>query len=152
MQALPQMVAAAGADRAAAAVAAAGAGDERALVHLRNEQQHECNGISMEVIAVIVFFAVMLVMATLGAILLVLFARPAASTRVRTLWAALLGPGLACTPLILVMAADGREFVVVGLAAASILLAGVAIVGWPVLHFATRRLDKLTRFDVSTFQ
>ncbi|MEL7749432.1 MULTISPECIES: hypothetical protein [Citromicrobium] len=106
----------------------------------------------MEVIAVIVFFVVMLVMATLGAILLVLFARPGASTRVRTLWAALLGPGLACAPLILVMAADGREFLVVGFAAASILLAGAAIVGWPVSDFATRRLDKLTRFDVSTFQ
>lgn len=88
--------------------------------------------------------------ATLGMVLLVsLFAGGQPRGR-RVLLAALGGPGslfLLMAPFALLDSPVWEVFVGIVV----IVLFSSAIIGWPIAYFATRRLDRLTRFDPSTF-
>ncbi|MBD59826.1 MAG: hypothetical protein CL808_06855 [Citromicrobium sp.] len=106
----------------------------------------------MEFIAPFVFFAIILVMATLGAVLLVFFVWPDAGLRARTAYAAMLGPGIVLTPLLLFMFEGGEEVIFGALGMAIVAAACALVVGWPVSHVATRRLARATMIDVSTFE
>lgn len=96
--------------------------------------------------------SVILAMATLGAVLLVRFFMNSADVGTRTFAAAFLGPALVLLPVsaFIFLADDDVIESIIGIAVILMLL--FAIVGYPISHFATRRLDKLTRFDADTFK
>lgn len=98
-------------------------------------------------------FAIILVMATLGAVLLVRFALGGQGHHSRRVFAAALGgPVSILVPTIVFVITEQGIFPaeqVVGFG--FILLLAFAVIGWPVAHFATRRLDRLTRFDLQVF-
>ena len=106
----------------------------------------------MELVATFALLVVILIMATLGAVLLALFLRPRSGTASRTIWAASAGPLLVSAPTALFIVGNGEDLIIGLLAIAFMSGGGALVVGWPVSHFATRRLDKLTQFDVSTFE
>ena len=96
---------------------------------------------------------VILVMTTLGAVLLARFllgpGKPA-----RRIAAAAFGSPVTLLALTFAMSfADDRTRTVPEVGAAFVVLAGLfSFVAWPVAHFATRGLDRLTRFDPSVFE
>jgi len=105
----------------------------------------------VETVAIICAVVFLVASMTLAAVLLVaLFVGQWPRGR-KVALAALSGPGSMVAlimPLGWVEGGDGFEmFVGVG---AIMLIAGVMI-GWPAAFFATRRLERLTRFDSSTF-
>ncbi|MEM9500468.1 MAG: hypothetical protein AAF941_01360 [Pseudomonadota bacterium] len=96
--------------------------------------------------------ALVMTMATLGAVLLMRFFMKKADTSTRTFMAALLGPGLVLLPVsaFVFLADQGGIEGILGIFIILLLL--FAMIGYPVSHFATRRLDKLTRFNADTFK
>jgi type IV secretory pathway TrbD component len=99
-----------------------------------------------------VLVAIILVMATLGAVLVVRFAIGGADRSRRVVAAALGGPLTVILPTFVVVifaegAASSTEFIGFGV----LLLVTFGVIGWPVAHFSTRRLDRLTRFDPQVF-
>ena len=104
----------------------------------------------VEGIAIVVGMLFFFGMATLGMVLLVAFFASGHSRGRKVLFAALGGPGsffLLMAPLALLDTPVWSTL----LGIVVIVLFSSAIVGWPVAYFATRRLDRLTRFDSSTF-
>lgn len=102
---------------------------------------------------VLAFVAIILVMVTLGAVLVARFGMGAGNTSLRVLAAALGGP------LVIVMPSLGLTFVdqaadvtpvVIGFGILLVIAFGA--IGWPVAHFSTRRLDRLTRFNPQVFE
>jgi len=91
-------------------------------------------------------------MGTLGAVLLVRFVMTKSSTGTRTFAAAAIGPGFILFPAIgFVSYNDGGVFDgIVSLVIVFLLL--FALIGYPISHFATRRLDKLTQINADTFK
>lgn len=106
----------------------------------------------LETFAVILLVLVMFVLATLGCVLLTafLFAKYAFATRVVV--ALLAGPGLLLAPVMLLIATDGSSALEAFLGFSMIGVLACAFIGWPVAHFATRRLDHLIQFDIGTFE
>lgn len=101
----------------------------------------------------LVFFAVILVMATLGAVLVARFLMGGAPPSRRVFAAALGGPLSLILPLWVIGSAGDGDFSteqLVGFTA--LLLIAFGAVGWPIAHLATRRLDRLTRFDPQVFE
>jgi hypothetical protein len=99
------------------------------------------------------FLLVVLVMATLGAVLLVRFLLGGRSHSTRVLAAASAGPMTIVLPFLGVAIADIALVdpgTLVGFAILFLMCVGA--IGWPVAHFATRRLDRLTRFDPQVFE
>lgn len=101
----------------------------------------------------ILVFVVVIAMSTLGSVLLVYFFRPKAARGSRVLAAAAAGPASILLPVSLLTMADGMDeafvaFLGVGFIGA--ILFGV--IGWPVSHFATRRLDRMTDISLETFE
>jgi hypothetical protein len=98
-------------------------------------------------------FVIILVMMTLGSVLLVRFFMPGAGGPRRVFAAALCGPlALILPALVMVTIAEGTFEVEQVVAFAMSLLVLFGIIGWPVAHFATRRLDRLTQFDPQVFE
>ena len=64
--------------------------------------------------------------------------------------AALGGPGTLFGPLALFVFLEGSALVALIVVTGAAVLT-IVMIGWPVAYFATRRLDRLTRFDSSTF-
>lgn len=100
----------------------------------------------------IVLFVLYIQMVTLGAVLLTQFVLGRQSRVRRVFTAAVCGSLAMIAPTFaLVYSAQGNfdfeQFVGMG-----VLLAVGAMVAWPVAHFATRRLDRLTQFDPQIFE
>ena len=71
----------------------------------------------------------------------------------RILAATLLGPGLMLVPLSLVALFDGSPDALAGFLGIGIIgMLICGIVSWPVAHLATKKLDRLTVFDIETFE
>lgn len=107
------------------------------------------------VVALLAFalVVVILVMATLGAVLLVRFVLGSGNRRGRVIAAALGGPMIVILPVFLLGWSDNPGRSAVDLVAIFlILLVTLVSLGWPVAHFATRRLDRLTGFDPKVFE
>lgn len=80
-------------------------------------------------------------MSTLGAALLVQLFAPKATHARKCLHAALVGPLLAILPLILILEAEGDLLLRAGYLMGLLLGVGL-LVGWPLAHFALKRLDR----------
>lgn len=107
----------------------------------------------LTVVFAIALFAIMLVMATLGAVLLVRFLLGGQSGARRVFAAALGGPASLLLPTIaMVLAAQDVVVPEQAIGFGFIFLVGTGVIGWPVAHLATRRLDRLTRFDPQIFE
>ena len=101
----------------------------------------------------IAIFVVMVVMSTLGSVLLVQFVASKWRRGLRILAATLLGPGLMLVPLSLVALFDGSPDALAGFLGIGIIgMLICGIVSWPVAHLATKKLDRLTVFDIETFE
>ncbi len=106
----------------------------------------------IEYATIFLALAIFAVMATLGSVLLMRFFLSRASRRQRVFTAAFLGPASVLLPILTFALIDDTSVIVTVSGFILVLLgAGVAI-GWPVAHFATRRLDRLTQFDAETFE
>ena len=106
----------------------------------------------IELATILLVLTVFSVMTTLGSVLLVRFVIPGAAKGKRVFAAAFLGPASVLLPILTFALIDETSVLVTVSGFILVLLgAGVAI-GWPVAHLATRRLDRLTRFDVETFE
>ena len=100
----------------------------------------------------IVLFVLFIQMVTLGAVLLTWFVLGRQSRARRVFVAVMCGPLAMIVPTFALIYSeqgnfDPEQFVGIGL-----LLAIGAMVAWPVAHFATRRLDRLTQFDPQVFE
>jgi hypothetical protein len=105
------------------------------------------------VILVLLLLVVYLLMATLGSVLLAAFFISNASHSERMWAAAFGGPAALLLPTGAFAVFDSRAdtvSVVIGLGVMGVMM--FLAVGWPVAHFATKRLDKLTQFDLETFE
>ena len=93
---------------------------------------------------------VVLSLSTLGFVLLVAFFLQKRGFSTRVLLAAVLGPGMLIMPISLLAMGEGNFEASMGL----LILVALAclFVGWPVAHLATRRLDRLIKFDIGTFE
>ncbi len=105
--------------------------------------------IAVTIFALIVFVT----MSTLGSVLLVRFFMTKADTAARTFAAAFFGPGILLFPVIgLALVGDGDDVFAGVIGLAILLLLFFAVIGYPTAHFATRKLDRLTKFNPETFE
>ncbi len=95
---------------------------------------------------------IIIAMATLGAVLLVRFFMTKADTATRTVTAALLGPLLVLLPFFIVLIITEGDGIAGLIGISVIVLLLFVFIGYPVSHFATRRLDKLTEFTADIFE
>ena len=100
---------------------------------------------------VLASLALMLVLATLGAVLLARFLLPNAAPGSRVLVAAVGGPCGLLGPVMLITTLEAGALQAGALWAAVAIGATSLAIGWPVAHFATRRLDRLAQMDGSIF-
>ena len=101
----------------------------------------------------IAIFLVTIAMSTLGSVLLLRFILGDWSRGRRVLLATLMGPGLMLIPFSLVALFDGGAGGFAAFFGISVMgMAMCGIISWPVAHFSTKKLDRLTVFDVETFQ
>ena len=101
----------------------------------------------------ILLMLVLFIMSTLGCVLLVGFFLSKLSRGIRILLATLSGPGVIILPIMLLALSDGGGDGFAASLGFSVLGAIVcAFIAWPVAHLATRRLDRMTQFDVGTFE
>jgi hypothetical protein len=101
----------------------------------------------------IAFAAIVLVMTTLGAVLIARLLMGRSTLSQRVMAAAVGGPATVIVPSMGIIVIDGGptdSSALVGFAVAFVIAFGV--IGWPVAHFATRRLDRLTQFDPQVFE
>jgi predicted permease len=104
------------------------------------------------VLALVLFF-LLLIMVTLGAVLLARFILGGSSGSARIVAAAFGGPMTMVLPVFAVVLSEGFSRFDGELWAVLFLLLFVfCAIGWPVAHFATRRLDRLTRFNPQVFE
>ena len=104
----------------------------------------------VEGIAIVLVMSFLIGMATLAMVLLVAFGASAQPLGRTVLIAALGGPG-ACLLLFAPFALlDTPAWEVLATLGVILLISG-AVIGSPIAYFATRRLDRLMRFDSSTF-
>jgi len=95
----------------------------------------------------------MIVMSTLGSVLLVQFLISSWGRGKRILIATLLGPGIMLFPLSMIALFDGSPDALAGFFGISVIgMVMCGILSWPVAHIATKRLDRLTVFDIETFE
>ncbi|MEM6475698.1 MAG: hypothetical protein AAF687_05980 [Pseudomonadota bacterium] len=100
-----------------------------------------------------VFVALILVMFTLGSVLLVSFFMNAASRGTRVFVAAMAGPtGLLIPTFFISGGGEQPHLLEFGIAVVVIGAIASVIIGWPVAYLATKRLDRMTQFDVGTFE
>lgn len=99
------------------------------------------------------FLIIILGLLTMGAVLFVKLVMPGVSQSRRIFAASLLGPGGLVIPGLLISLVEAGGGEIIPLVAA--MLGGLLFMGalcWPAALFATRRLDKLTQFDLETFE
>ena len=101
----------------------------------------------------LVLFVILLIMVTLGAVLMVRFVLGGSGSSVRIVAAAFGGPMTLVLPVFAVFLSEGFSRSDDELWVALFLLLFLfCAIGWPVAHFATRRLDQLNRFDPQVFE
>ena len=96
-----------------------------------------------------------LAMMTLGTVLLARFLIGGASSSRRIAAAAIGAPLLLLLPVFAVTLTEtgARSATEPEIVAAFVFLMGVScVIAWPIAHFATRRLDRLTQFDPTVFE
>ena len=99
------------------------------------------------------FLIIILGLLTMGAVLFVKLVMPGVSQSRRIFAASLLGPGGLVIPGLLISLVEAGGGEIIPLVAA--MLGGLLFMDalcWPAALFATRRLDKLTQFDLETFK
>lgn len=100
------------------------------------------------------YIAIIYVLATLGAVLLVRFVMGSGHTSRRVFAAALGGPLMVTVPgLALILFDDtvlSSASAFIGFSMALVIVS--CAICWPIAHFATRRLDRLTQFDPQVFE
>ncbi len=107
----------------------------------------------MEIASVILFFVAVLAMSTLGAVLLTRFFLSKLNRAGRIFTAAIGGPAMILWPMFLLIVAERGDDILIGFLGVGALVAGGSlIIGWPIAHFATKRLDQLTHFNLETFE
>ena len=106
----------------------------------------------LEGLAVILVVLAMFILATLGCVLLTAFFFSKKSFRTRVVLAMFAGPGLLLAPIMRLAASDGGSALEAMLGFSVIGLLACGFIGWPVAHFATKKLDRLIQFDVGTFE
>ena len=107
----------------------------------------------MSAILGIAIFIVVIVMSTLGSVLLAQFVIGKSSRAVRVAAATILGPGMMLIPFSIMALFDGDAgglAAFFGIGVIGMVMCG--IVSWPTAYFATKKLDRLTYFDVETFE
>ena len=105
----------------------------------------------IEVIAVLGGMVMFVVLATLATVLLACFFASSFSSGRRVFIAALGGPFLVVAPLSGFALFDDEIWV--GLMALAMMIGvGALAIGWPVANIATKRLDRMTKFDLETFE
>ncbi|MBI1401902.1 MAG: hypothetical protein GC147_01635 [Porphyrobacter sp.] len=100
----------------------------------------------------IVLFAALLQMVALGAVLLVRFVLGGQSRTRRVFAAAVGAPLVILAPTFAMISVDQGQFDGEQAIGFALTLGVGALIAWPVAHFATRRLDRLTRFDPQVFE
>lgn len=102
---------------------------------------------------ILLLVVAILYMATLGAVLLARFVLGPGNGTGRVFAAALGGPVTVILPVVGIALADSgvRSPLEFAIGSAAILM-GFFAVSYPVAHFATRRLDRLTGFDPQVFE
>lgn len=101
----------------------------------------------------LVFVTIVLAMATLGAVLVARFVFGGEEPSRRVIAAAMGGPLTVILPTLVFILVDAGAVDASGAIGFSIVLVmAFGAIGWPVSHFATRRLDLLTRFDPQVFE
>lgn len=103
-------------------------------------------------LSAILLVLVMFVMSTLGCVLLIAFLFSKAPVGRRIAMATLAGPGVLIAPIMLLAASDGGGALDALLGFSFLGAIACALVGWPVAHIATKRLDRLIQFDIETFE
>lgn len=100
-----------------------------------------------------VLFVLLIIMSTLGAVLVARFVLGGSGSSARIVAAAFGGPITLVLPVFAIVISEGfsRSDGELWVALFLLMLLFCAI-GWPVAHFATRRLDLLTRFDPQIFE
>lgn len=101
---------------------------------------------------IVALFALVVIMVTLGAVLLMRFALGAQSHARRVFAAAMGGPLTMAVPIFAVVYSEQGGFEAEQFVAMGIVLAIGAGIGWLAAHLATRRLDRLTQFDLQVFE
>lgn len=104
----------------------------------------------VEMATVLAGLAIIIAMATLGAVLLIRFVMPGAARGNRILAAALLGSAAPLLPFTFVSGLGG-DWIAATLGFGALIAGAGLLVGWPIAHFATRRLDRLTGIDARLF-
>lgn len=101
----------------------------------------------------LVLFVLLLIMVTLGAVLVARFVLGGSGSSARIVVAAFSGPMTLVLPVFAAVLSEGFSSSDGELWVVLFLLAFLfCIIGWPVAHFATRRLDRLTQFDPQIFE
>lgn len=94
-----------------------------------------------------------LFMMTLGAVLLAGLLIGGTSSARRIALAAIGAPLVLLLPVFAVTLSETGARTGTEMGAGFVILLGVfGVIAWPVAHFATRRLDRLTQFDPSVFE
>lgn len=102
---------------------------------------------------VFVGVAIILVMATLGAVLLVSFVAGSMAFAARVAAAAGLAPFSVFVPVLVSTEIHTGPDWLFGLGAiALVVIFGSILIGWPIAHFATLRLDSMLQQDSDTFE
>ncbi len=102
---------------------------------------------------VLLLIVAILYLATLGAVLLVRFVLGSENRTGRVVAATLIGPVTVIMPIMLLGWVDNSDRSLLELAGIFlVLMAMCCALGWPVAQFATRRLDRETRFDPQMFE
>lgn len=101
----------------------------------------------------LVFVTIILVIATLGAVLVARFMFGGSDASRRVIAAAIGGPLIVILPILVFVVLDAGAVDASGAIGFRIVLViASGVIGWPIAHFATRRLDRLTRFDPQVFE
>lgn len=109
------------------------------------------NSDALLVILLLASAAFILIVTTLGCVLLTKLFADKVSRGGRTVIAALSGCLVVIFPLILVAFMENSQMGGEAFAAIGMVLFFCMVVAWLPAHFATRRLDRLTEFDIETF-
>ncbi|HSJ78758.1 MAG TPA: hypothetical protein VK913_08495 [Erythrobacter sp.] len=101
----------------------------------------------------LVLFVILLIMVTLGAVLVARFVLGGLGSSARIVAAAVGGPMMLVLPVFAIVLSEGFSRSDSELWMALFLLMFLfCAIAWPIAHFATRRLDRLTQFDPQVFE